>query len=94
MLTDDPALLRRQFLYSFITTGDQKDLNLEESYAFNGGDNFAIGGTPEDYHELVCHSRKDCKGQGFENRPFNRQGAMLEAENDMNFSPMLYYQSE
>ena len=57
MSTDDDSLLRRQFLYMFTTTGSQKDMGLEESYAFNGGQYFAIGGTHDDYKELICAGR-------------------------------------
>jgi len=43
----------KQFLYQFVKTGNHGK-NLLESYAFNGGELFTIGGTLEDYEHLVC----------------------------------------
>ena len=54
MKTDDKDLLARQFLWSFANTGDQKDKGYKESYAFNGGETFVIGGTGEDMEEVAC----------------------------------------
>ena len=45
MLSNDTNLLDRQFLYKFINGDEQKKLGLLESYAFNGGETFAIGGS-------------------------------------------------
>ncbi len=91
MMTEDPSLLRRQFLHSFTTTGDQVEKKLEESYAFNGGESFVIGGTADDYHRLIDDGGRLNVGRGFENRPFTKKNIMLDAESDMNFAPMLYY---
>lgn len=52
MASDDESLLARQFLHQFVTTGDQKDLGLEESYAFDGGSTVTIGGTDEEFSKL------------------------------------------
>jgi hypothetical protein len=66
MLTEDKDLLARQFLYQFTTTGDQQTLGLLESYAFNAGESFVIGGNPEDYEMLVCADGKaDMGTEGF-----------------------------
>lgn len=91
MLSEDPNLLARQFLYTFTTTGDQVGLNLTESYAFNGGEYFSIGGTVEDWHELVCEGGAKDEGKGFTNRPIVKEDAISEGTYDMNFGKMLYY---
>ena len=51
--TDVPSELARQFIYQFVTTGNH-NMDLAESYAFNGGESFTIGGTLDDYKELIC----------------------------------------
>lgn len=91
MLTEDPNLLARQFLYAFTTTGDQVGLGLTESYAFNGGTYFSIGGTLDDYEELVCEGGAKDDGTGFENRPVTKPDAIPEGTYDMNFGKMLHY---
>lgn len=67
-LTSD--LAKRQFLLQFINSSDAKikDLGLVESYAFNGGNEFTIGGTEADYNTLVCADGAD-EGEGFVNNP-------------------------
>ena len=45
MKTDDENLLKRQFLWSFVNTGSQRDKGYMESYAFNGGQYVAFGGS-------------------------------------------------
>ena len=91
MATTDPALLRRQFLYQFVNADSQKGLNLEESYAFNVGEFFALGGSKEHYEREICSDGKDITSE------FNNKGAKIdkevfpEATEDMAFTSMLYY---
>ena len=55
---NDPEIMARQFLYQFTQTGKQAGKGYMESYAFNGGTKFFVGGSRDDYEEAVM-------GQGF-----------------------------
>ena len=91
-LTSD--LAKRQFLLQFINSSDAKikDLGLVESYAFNGGNEFTIGGTEADYNTLVCADGAD-EGEGFVNNPVVLQDALPTANGTIVFSPVQYYKS-
>ena len=52
-LTEDKNLLARQFLHSFITTGDQKDMGLLESFSFTGGESFMIGANGSEFTDRI-----------------------------------------
>ena len=53
MKTDVEEERMGQFLYQFAKTGNH-GMNLEESFAFNGGEYFTIGGNLTDYENLAC----------------------------------------
>jgi len=89
MKTEDDALLKRQFLYQFKQMQTTMDLN--ESYAFNGGSVFAVGGNAEDYESLVCEGGNSDSGVGFTLKPAIKEDAMPEATNSLNFAPEMYY---
>ena len=90
MTTDDPDLLARQFLHQFVNTGDQKDLGLEESYAFDGGSTVTLGATLD---ELNSFDSFDHSGEhrDFTNKGLQIDDAMPEATATMNFAPVMYY---
>ena len=52
-------LMARQFLYKFTQDGKQKDQGYIESFAFDGGENFHIGGTDADYEEILCNADEE-----------------------------------
>jgi len=92
MLTEDPAIMDRQFLYKFTTTGDQVGEGLLESYAFNGGSKFVVGGSAEDYETLVCANGANDEGVGFFNKGVTQDKVMLEGDETTNFAKnALYY---
>lgn len=89
MLSSDTILLDRQFLYKFINAKEQAKLALQESYAFNGGETFAIGGDQKDWESLVCVGKDT--GFDFENEGVTRENAIEVGYNEMNFAPQLVY---
>ena len=50
----DQSLLNRQFLYAMVNTEAQKAKGMMESYSFNGGELFLVGGTQEEFENEVC----------------------------------------
>ena len=58
--TDDPEIMQRQFLHQFTQTGNQAGKGFMESYAFNGGSQFFVGGTSDDYNDAIM-------SEGFDN---------------------------
>lgn len=60
-----------------------------ESYAFNGGSAFLIGGSSEDYEGTVCGNTDS--GFNFKNRGFLKENAIPEGSLAMNFADAQYY---
>jgi len=83
-------LLKRQFLYQFANTGTQRDKGYLESFAFNGGESFAVGGNVDDWEEYTCADGAD-EGYKFKNKGVVKVNAFAKAEFDQNFAPILYY---
>ena len=73
-------LMSRQFLNQFTQEGKQKDQGYLESYAFDGGDNFILGGSQEEYEALICKGAD--RGYNFENKGVTKQNAMPVGRND------------
>jgi len=88
---DASELLKRQFLYSFANTGTQRDMGFLESYAFNGGKTFAVGGNTDDWEALVCEGGADDEGSGFNNKGLTKEDALPVANFTENFGTTLYY---
>lgn len=64
-------------------------LGLLESYAFNGGESFAIGGNVTDYENLICVGRDE--GFDWNNKGFTKKDGIMEGYKEMNFAPPLEY---
>lgn len=92
-LTSD--LAKRQFLLQFVNSSDTKikGKGLQESYAFNGGSTFSIGGNAEDYSKLVCDGGAADNGNGFMNKPVVLENALADASETLVFAPVQYYKS-
>lgn len=65
-------------------------MGFEESYAFNGGESFAIGGTSEDYESLICTEGRDA-ALGFTNKGVTAENVIPVATNDMSHANLLFY---
>ena len=65
-------------------------MGLLESFSFTGGESFMIGANGSEFTDRIGLNF----GRRFNNKAFTKQKVMLEAEDDMNFSPMMYYNSE
>ena len=55
--SDDETMLNKQFLWSFLNSNPSEGYS--ESYAFNGGKNFLVGGTTIDYNAMNCTNEFD-----------------------------------
>ena len=82
-------IMARQFLYQFTQEGKQKGLGYLESYAFDGGSNFIVGGNTEDYEALVCNENETAGG--VENNGVVKENAMPVGKNDQVFTDAMYY---
>ena len=89
-ITDDEKLLKRQFLYTFVRGDDQKDLKLMESYAFNGGESFAVGGNVTDYQQLQWYDNST-DGFDWKNLGMLYEDKIPVGDNEMNFAPPMVY---
>ena len=47
--------LQKQFLYTFTNTDSRLEMSFKESFAFNGGQQFFIGGDVTEYEGLSCN---------------------------------------
>ena len=90
-LTSD--LAKRQFLLQLINSSDLKGKGYEESYAFNGGTEFLIGGNLDDYRNAVCAGGSNDQGTGFSNNPVVIDNALPEATESLVFAPLQFYKS-
>lgn len=82
-----------QFLYQFAKTGNHgKDLL--ESYAFNGGETFSIGGNLDDYEDLNCAG--GVKDELFESevKPMEKENALADYIPDRFQTHPTYWKSE
>lgn len=89
--TNDPVILQRQFLYQFTQTGDNEGKGFAESYAFNGGSAFLVGGSRDDYEAEICDGTMSDQGFNFENKGLKKENAMVEGSTSMNFADAMYY---
>jgi len=98
MLTNNSTLLDRQFLYNFIRADSQLDadgkIQYSESYAFNGGDAFTVGGNITDYEAMPCYDQFNASVPGFLDKSLSIPEAIAVANDSLNFSPPLYYADE
>ena len=81
--------MARQFLYKFTQDGKQKDKGYAESFAFDMGENFYIGGSEADYEELTCGHEGD--DPGFEAKGVTKEDALPVGAADQVFTDALYY---
>jgi len=98
MLTDNDTLKARQFLYNFINAASQLDadgnIQYSESYAFNGGDAFTVGGNVTDYEAMPCLDQFNASVPGFVDKSLSIPEAIVAGNDSLNFSPPLYYADE
>ena len=98
MLTNNSTLYARQFLYNFIRADSQLDadgqIQYSESFAFNGGDAFTVGGNVADYEALPCYDQFNVTVPGFVDKSLSIPEAIAVATDSLNFSPALYYADE
>ena len=83
--------MARQFLYQFTQVGDQAGKGYMESYAFNGGSQFLVGGSKDDYETVLCDGSQADKGFNFENKGILKENAIPQGTTDKNFGGAIYY---
>ena len=88
---NDPEIMQRQFLYQFTQTGNQAGKGYFESYAFNGGSQFLVGGTRDDYESVICDGSLADMGFNFENNGTLKKDAITKGSTSMNFADAIYY---
>ena len=79
---DDQSIINRQFLYTFVNSQGQKDKGLLESYSFNGGELFLVGGTQDDYEQENTQKGYADSGVGFTNKGVTKTAALKETPED------------
>ena len=87
----DPEIMQRQFLYQLTQAGDQAGKGYMESYAFNAGTQFLVGGTRDDYEAVICDGTLRDQGFNFENNGITKKDAMAEGTSEMNRADPMYY---
>ena len=80
--------MARQFLYKFTQDGKQKDKGYLESFAFDGGENFIVGGNETDYDPIVCAGEADGVGM---KKGVEQKDAMPIGKTGQVFTDSLYY---
>ena len=64
-----------------------------ESYSFNGGELFLVGGTQDDYENENTAKGFTDNGVGFDNKGVTKKDALKEAAENQVFAEPLYYKS-